>query len=162
MWTILFLEAIFADKKCEDKESWCETAMPDCNRDEIKEGCQKYCGLCKGMNQPSKWWRHNHLLQLRLLHYSSVQIKIRNALHLYIFVFVARAAHLPIFMHFLQKQDRQTTPTAWRKHVYVVINVLGGLRIIMNMTKCQYRLALKSLEDKKSIKFKVMKVHLTL
>ena len=43
------------DKKCEDKEPWCETAMPDCNRDEIKESCQNYCGLCKGMNKPFKY-----------------------------------------------------------------------------------------------------------
>ena len=40
------------DKKCEDKETWCEAAKPNCNVDEIKEMCQKYCRICKGMNQP--------------------------------------------------------------------------------------------------------------
>ena len=40
-------------KKCEDKETWCETSKPKCV-DEIKEICPKYCGICKGMNQPSK------------------------------------------------------------------------------------------------------------
>ena len=41
------------DKKCEDKETWCETSKPKCV-DEIKEKCPKYCGICKGMNQQSK------------------------------------------------------------------------------------------------------------
>ena len=38
------------DEKCEDKETWCEAAKPNCNVDEIKEKCQKYCRICKGMN----------------------------------------------------------------------------------------------------------------
>ena len=38
------------DKKCENKVTWCETSKPKCVDDEIKESCQKYCGLCKGIN----------------------------------------------------------------------------------------------------------------
>ena len=38
------------DKKCEDKVTWCEADNVNCNRAQIKESCQKYCGLCKGMN----------------------------------------------------------------------------------------------------------------
>jgi len=35
------------DKKCEDKVTWCEADKVNCNRNQIKESCQKYCGLCK-------------------------------------------------------------------------------------------------------------------
>ena len=36
-------------KKYEDKEQWYKAAMPSCNVNEIKQSCQKYHGLCKGM-----------------------------------------------------------------------------------------------------------------
>ena len=44
-----------ADKKCENKETWCELAKPDCKMDATKESCQKYCGICKGMSLSSKY-----------------------------------------------------------------------------------------------------------
>ena len=37
------------EQKCENKESWCEAARPDCSMATTKENCQKYCGLCGGI-----------------------------------------------------------------------------------------------------------------
>ena len=50
-WTklISFFADEGAEKKCENKESWCEAAKPDCDTDVAKEKCQKYCGACKSM-----------------------------------------------------------------------------------------------------------------
>ena len=42
---------VFSDedtqKKCENKETWCEAAKPDCKTDVAKESCPKYCDVCK-------------------------------------------------------------------------------------------------------------------
>ena len=42
------LVTYFVDfSNCENKENWCEAAQPNCNTDVAKDGCQKYCGICK-------------------------------------------------------------------------------------------------------------------
>lgn len=33
---------------CENLESWCDAAMPNCQESFVREKCQKYCGLCPG------------------------------------------------------------------------------------------------------------------
>ena len=33
--------------KCQNKESYCEAARPDCRASVARRDCRKYCGLCQ-------------------------------------------------------------------------------------------------------------------
>lgn len=44
--TSKFLFPLIASSNCENKESYCEAAYPDCSSLAVKRDCQKYCGLC--------------------------------------------------------------------------------------------------------------------
>ena len=36
------------DDTCNDLQTWCEAAKPDCEQIFVKQQCKKYCGLCPG------------------------------------------------------------------------------------------------------------------
>ena len=62
IWNIQLTKSCYCllEETCENKESWCEAARPDCSMTTTKENCQKYCGLCGGICKVSL--DHSHIL----------------------------------------------------------------------------------------------------
>ena len=52
--SMLSLFSFKGSSECQNKESYCEAARPDCSTSQAKQDCKKYCGLCKSSSCVNK------------------------------------------------------------------------------------------------------------
>ena len=45
--------------KCENKETYCDKAGPDCSESKVKQDCQKYCGICSSCVDEKAWCEYS-------------------------------------------------------------------------------------------------------
>lgn len=46
---------IAGDATCQNLQTWCEAAKPDCEQVFVKDQCKKYCGLCPACKNKATW-----------------------------------------------------------------------------------------------------------
>ena len=51
----LFIES----SKCENKETYCSEAAPDCSKSKVKQDCQKHCGICSSCVDEEAWCEYS-------------------------------------------------------------------------------------------------------